>query len=59
MKESLLNLSAIPGIYTETITMTFKPGVSSIFVPLNGPINKRIRFTAQHDVFFNIIHSLL
>jgi len=31
----------------ETITMTFTPGVSSIFVGLVGPINKRIRFTAQ------------
>jgi len=51
MKESLWALSAIPGIYMETITMTFTPGVNSIFVPLNGPINKKIRFTAQHDVY--------
>ena len=35
----------------ETITMTFTPGVSTIFAGLIGPINKRTRFTAQHSVY--------
>ena len=45
MKGYLWTLSASPCICTETITMTFSPGVSSVFVLLIGPINKRMFYS--------------
>jgi len=37
--------------------MTFTSGVSSIFLPLIGPTNKRIHFTAQHSVYWSCVST--
>jgi len=55
--KDLYGLSATPCTYMETITMTFTSGVSSIFVGLIGPINKTIRFTAQHSVYWSCVST--